>query len=183
MTGSSCRGMPLSGDLSSCGHYGYQPFSKAHWASWLKLGLKWVALARGPWYWPILYPERHGMHSILCPHPNSLRTNTSVEGVSVLQSWTTIHVTTIPNHEAVISFWGGKQGVNLYATVTRNLFIQIKIFVNMLLLLLSPMNENLINPGTHVQKQEWDISYKNFYYDLYNAKPVRSTDWAVKENY
>ena len=57
----------------------------------------------------------------------------------------------IPNHEAVISFWGGKQWVNLYATVTHNLFVQIKIFVNMLLLLLSPTNENLINPGTHTK--------------------------------
>ena len=64
------------------------------------------------------------MHSILCPHPNSLRTKTSVEGVSVLQSRTMIHVTMIPNHEAMISFWGEKQGVNLYATVTRNLFIK-----------------------------------------------------------
>ena len=33
----------------------------------------------------------------------------------------------IPNHEAVISF-GGKQGVNLYATVTCSLFVQIKKF-------------------------------------------------------
>ena len=67
------------------------------------------------------------MHSILCPHPNSSRTKTSVEGVSVLQSRTMNHVTTILNHEAVISFWG-KQGVNLYATVTHNLFIQVKNF-------------------------------------------------------
>ena len=66
---------------------------------------------------------RYGMHSILCPHPNSLRTKTSVEGVSVLQSQTTIHVAMIPNHEAVISFWG-KQGVNVYATVTHNLFVK-----------------------------------------------------------
>ena len=50
------------------------------------------------------------MHSILCLHPNSLRTKTSVEGVSVLQSQTTIHVTMIPNHEAVISFWGENKG-------------------------------------------------------------------------
>ena len=73
------------------------------------------------------------MHSILCPHPNSSRTKTSVKGVSVLQ---------------------GKQGVNLYATVTRNLFIEIKIFVNMLLLLLPPTNENLHQPQAHIQKQE-----------------------------
>ena len=61
---------------------------------------------------------------------------------------------------------------------------KFKISVNMLLLLLSPTNENLINPGTRT-KQEQDMSYKNFYYDLYdlyNAKPIRSTDWAVKEN-
>ena len=95
----------------------------------------------------IPYPVMYGMRSTLCPHPDSLRTKTSVEGVGVLQSRTMIHVATIPNHEAVISF-GGKQGVNLYATVTRNLFVQIKIFVNMLLLLLSPMNEYSNNPGT-----------------------------------
>ena len=59
---------------------------------------------------------------------------------------------------------------------------KLKIFVNMLLLLLSRTNEYSNNPGTHT-KQERDISYKNFYYDLYKAKPVRSTDWAVKENY
>ena len=89
----------------------------------------------------IPYPVGYEMRATLCPHPNSLRTKTSVEGVGVLQSQTTI-----PNHEAMISFWGGKQGVNLYATVTRNLFIKIKIFVNMLLLLLSPMNEYSNNP-------------------------------------
>ena len=50
------------------------------------------------------------MHSILCPHPNSSRTKTSVEGVSVLQTRTMIHVATIPNHEAVISFWGENKG-------------------------------------------------------------------------
>ena len=50
------------------------------------------------------------MHSILCPHPNSLRAKTSVEGVSVLQSQTMIHVTTIPNHKAVISFGGENKG-------------------------------------------------------------------------
>ena len=93
------------------------------------------------------------MHSILCPHPDSSRTKTLVEGVGVLQSRTTIHVTMIPNHEAMISFWGGEHGVNLYATVTRNLFVQIKIFVNMLLLLLFPMNENSINPGTCTKRR------------------------------
>ena len=50
------------------------------------------------------------MHSILCLHPDSLRTKTSVEGVSVLQSRTMVHVTMIPNHEAVISFWGENKG-------------------------------------------------------------------------
>ena len=47
------------------------------------------------------------MRSILHPHPDSMRTKTSVEGVSVLQSQTMIHVTMIPNHEAMI-FLGGK---------------------------------------------------------------------------
>ena len=88
-----------------------------------QLGLKRVALAHGLWYQMIPYPVRYRMHSILHLHPDSMRTKTSVEGVSVLQSQTTIHVIMIPNHEAVISFLGGKQGVNLYATVTRNLFV------------------------------------------------------------
>ena len=99
----------------------------------------------------IPYPMGYEMRATLSPHSNSLRTKTSVEGVSVLQSRTMIHVATIPNHEAVISFWGGKQGVKLYATVTRNLFVQIKIFVNMLLLLLSPTNEYSNNPGTRTK--------------------------------
>ena len=59
--------------------------------------------------------------------------------------------------------------------------LKIKIFVNTLMLLLSPTNEDSNNPGM-CTKQERDMSYKNFYYDLYNAKPVRSTDRAVKEN-
>ena len=147
MTGSSRRGTPLSDDLSSCGRYGYHPSRKLTEFHDSKLGLKQVALARGPWYRPIPYPEGCVMCSILCPHPNPPRTKTLVEGVSVLQSRTTIHVATIPNHEAVISFGGGKQGVNLYVTVTRNLFVQIKIFVNMLWLPLPPTNENLVNPG------------------------------------
>ena len=52
------------------------------------------------------------MHSTLCPHPNSSRTKTSVEGVGVLQSQTAIHVAMIPGHEAVISF-GGEAGGQL----------------------------------------------------------------------
>ena len=75
-----------------------------------QLGLKRVALTRGLWYQMIPYPVRYGMHSILCPHPDSLRTKTLVEGVSVLQSQTTILVTTIPNHEPMITFWGGNKG-------------------------------------------------------------------------
>ena len=71
-----------------------------------QLGLKRVALTHGLWYRVVPYPVRYGMHSILCPHPDSLRTKTSVEGVSVLQSRTTILVMMIPNHEAMISFWG-----------------------------------------------------------------------------
>ena len=59
--------------------------------------------------------------------------------------------------------------------------LKIKIFVNTLMLPLSPMNEGSNNPGMHT-KQERDMLYKNFYYDLYNAKPIRSTDWVVKEN-
>ena len=63
-----------------------------------------------------------------------------------------IHVTMIPNHEVMISF-GGKQGVNLnYATVTHNLF-QIKIFVNTLMLLLSPINEDPNNPSMHTKQK------------------------------
>ena len=50
------------------------------------------------------------MHSILFLHPNSSRTKTSVEDVSVLQSQTMIHVAMIPNHEAMIYFWGENKG-------------------------------------------------------------------------
>ena len=101
--------MPLSGDLSSCGRYGYHPsqmLTELHDSTGVEMG----ALAHKPWYRTIPYPVRYGMHSILCLHPNSLRTKTSVEGVGVLQSQTTIHVATIPNHEAMISFWGGNKG-------------------------------------------------------------------------
>ena len=47
---------------------------------------------------------------------------------------------------------------------------------------LSPVNEDSNNPSMHT-KREQDMSYKNFYYDynLYNAKPARSTDRVVKE--
>ena len=45
---------------------------------------------------------------------------------------------------------------------------------------LSPTNEDSNNPGM-CTKQEWDMSYKNFYYNLYNVKPIRSTDQVVKE--
>ena len=121
------------------------------------------------------------MRSILCPHPNSSRTKTSVEGVSVLQSRTTIHVATIPNHEAMISFWGGNKGSTYMQLLLATCSLKIKIFINMLMLLLSPMNEDSNNPGMRT-KQERDMSYKNFYYDLYNIKPVRSTDRAIKEN-
>ena len=57
---------------------------------------------------------------------------------------------------------------------------KLKIFVNMLLLLLSPMNEYSNNPGTCTENKNETCCIKNFYYDLYNAKPIRSTDWAVK---
>ena len=42
------------------------------------------------------------------------------------------------------------------------------------------MNEDSNNPSM-CTKQERDMLYKNFYYDLYNAKPTRSTDQVVKE--
>ena len=42
------------------------------------------------------------------------------------------------------------------------------------------MNEDSNNLSM-CTKQEQDVLYKNFYYDLYNAKPTRSTDWVVKE--
>ena len=44
------------------------------------------------------------------------------------------------------------------------------------------MNEDSNNPSM-CTKEERDVLYKNFYYDydLYNAKPTRSTDWVVKE--
>ena len=56
--------------------------------------------------------------------------------------------------------------------------LEIKIFVYTLMLPLSPMNEDSNNPGI-CKKQEQDMLYKNFYYNLYNAKPVRSTDRVV----
>ena len=158
------------------------PFSKAHWASWLKLGSKQVALACVPWYGMISYPMRCGMHSILCPHPNSSRTKTSVEGVSVLQSWTMIHVATIPNHEAVISFWGGNKGSTYMQLLPAICSFKLK-FLWICYCYCCHLWMRTRSTQAHAQKQEWDMSYKNFYYDLYNAKPVRSTDWAVKENY
>ena len=45
---------------------------------------------------------------------------------------------------------------------------------------LSPMIEDSNNPSMHT-KQERDVLYKNFYYNLYNAKPARSTDQVVNE--
>ena len=71
---------------------------------------------------PVSCEVRDTLYPMSAFRESSLRTKTSVEGVSVLQSRTTIHVTMILNHEAVI-FLGVKQGVNLYATVTRNLFV------------------------------------------------------------
>ena len=91
------------------------------------------------------------MRSILCPHPDSSRTKTLVEGVSVLQSRTTILVTMIPNHEAVISFWGGNKGSTymqlLLTTCCCCCLFEIKIFVHALMLPLSPVNEDSNNPS------------------------------------
>ena len=92
------------------------------------------------------------MHSILCLHPDSLRTKTSVEGVSVLQSQTMILVTMIPNHEAVISFWGGNKGSTYMQLLLTTCCcyccsFEIKIFVHALMLPLSPVNEDSNNPS------------------------------------
>ena len=98
----------------------------------------------------------------------------------MLQSRTTIHVATIPNHEAMISFWGETRGqpiCNCYSQLVR---LKLKIFVDTLMLPLSPIDEDPNNPSTRT-KQERYMSYKDFYYDLYNAKPIRSTDRVVKE--
>ena len=119
------------------------------------LGLKRVALTCGLWYRMIPYPMRYRMHSILCPHPDSSRTKTSVEGVSVLQSRTTILVTTIPNHEAMISFWGGNKGSTYMQLLLATCCcycccccsFEIKIFVHALMLPLSPVNEDSNNPS------------------------------------
>ena len=63
------------------------------------------------------------LYPVSTSRESSSRTKTSVEGVSMLQSQTTIHVIMIPNHEVVISFGGGKQRGNInYITVTHNLF-------------------------------------------------------------
>ena len=122
------------------------------------------------------------MCSILCPHPNSLRTKTSVEGVSVLQSRTTIHVTTIPNHEAVISFWGGNKGSTYMQLLLATCSLKLKNFVNMFVTFATYERE-LNQPRPTYKNKNKTYHIKTFYYDLYNAKPIRSTDWAVKENY
>ena len=67
------------------------------------------------------------MHSILCPHPDSSRTKTSVEGVSVLQSQTTILVTMIPNHKAVISFWGETRGQPICNCYSQLVVVHLKL--------------------------------------------------------
>ena len=68
------------------------------------------------------------MHSILHLHPDSTRTKTSVEGVSVLQSQTMIHITMIPNHEAVISFLGENKGSTYMQLLPTTCSFEIKIF-------------------------------------------------------
>ena len=112
----------------------------------IQLGLKRVALACGHWYQMIPYPVRYGMHSILHLHPDSTRTKTSV-GVSVLQSQTMIHITMIPNHEAVISFWGENKRSTYMQLLPTTCLFETKIFVNTLKLPLSPMNEDSYNPS------------------------------------
>ena len=96
------------------------------------------------------------MHSILYLHPNSLRTKTLVEGVSVLQSRTMIHVAMIPNHKDVISFWGKTRGQPICNCYSQLVHLKIKFFVNTLPL--SPMNEDLNNPGM-CTKQQRDMLY------------------------
>ena len=95
-----------------------------------------------------------------------------------------IHVATIPNHEAMISF-GGKQGVNLYVTVTRNLFVEIKNlnFCKYVTVTFATYERELGQPRPTYKNKNETYRIRTFYYDLYNAEPVRSTDWAVKENY
>ena len=81
----------------------------------------------------IPYPVGYEMRATLSLHSNSSRTKTSVEGVSVLQSQTTIHVATIPNHEAVISFWGETRGqliCNCYPQFVCSNYFQIIILVD-----------------------------------------------------
>ena len=60
---------------------------------------------------------------------------------------------------------------------------KLKNFVSMLLLLLSPMNEDSINPGTCTKNKNETCHIRTFIMISTMLNLVRSTDWVVKENY
>ena len=62
-----------------------------------------------------------------------------------------IHVTMIPNHEAMISFWGENKGSTYMQLLLATCLFKIKIFVNTFMLLLSPINDDLNNPNMHTK--------------------------------
>ena len=96
------------------------------------------------------------------------------------KSRTTIHVTTIPNHEAVIYFGGETRGqpiCNCYP----QLFVEIKNFCKYVMVTFATYERELGQPRPTYKNKNETYRIRTFYYDLYNAEPVRSTDWAVKE--
>ena len=110
-TGSLARGTLLDGDLSSCGHYGpysSQKFTELHDSIGDETGSTnlWTLV----WSDLVSHEVWHSHHPMSTSWKSSLRTKTLVEGVSMLQSQTTIHAIPIPNHMVMISFWGGNKG-------------------------------------------------------------------------
>ena len=64
-----------------------------------------------------------------------------------------IHVAMIPNHEVMISFWGGNKGSTYMQLLLTTCSFEIKIFVNTLMLLLSPIDEDPNNPSMHTKQE------------------------------
>ena len=111
MTGSLARGTLVDGDLSSCGHHGShssQKFTEFHDSNGDEMGCAnpWTLV----WSDPISHEVWDAHYPVSTSWKSSLRTKTLAEGVSMLQSQTTIHVIMIPNHVVMISFLGGNKG-------------------------------------------------------------------------
>ena len=111
MTGSLPRGMLLDDDLSSCGHHGSyssQKFTELHDSNWDETGH--ANLQTLVWSDPVSHEVWDMHYPMSASWKSSPRTKTMVEGVSMLQSQTMIHVIMIPNHEVMIYFWGETRG-------------------------------------------------------------------------